>query len=250
MFWECGMTQLDRALSEIQKRRSVRTPILGAVLDMSDEAVDALLADARGDGRLISCAVEVGGKKVMEYRCSTSGAGDLSHVPIFTKRHREPDPVRARMKEGFHQPAQASGGPDASRGDRPAAPAPVFKEKPVAKQTNQDKVVEFLKKHGQSTTEQIAKGIRTTNATLSTFMGTLCKTRGVRRVKRGVYEMAGGSRAGEQPTPPGRTADAARKDSQSAFAQTLADLRSRRGFLMAEISKLDAAIEAVEAIAA
>src|SRR5688500_1809247 len=102
-----GMTQLERALAEIRKRPSVRTPVLASILDMDDAEVDALLAGPRASGYLITCDVQVGERKVIEYRCSASSGGT---VPAFkpTKSARPVDPVRERLRE-WGTPSTATG---------------------------------------------------------------------------------------------------------------------------------------------
>lgn len=110
-------------------------------------------------------------------------------------------------------------------------------KKPLA-----ERIVETLRKHGDLDLDAIAKHAGTTKTTLSTMMGSLCKSHGVRRVKRGVYAI-GGEPSKNEGRKPGKVND-------SPLDKVLADLRGRKESLLAEATKIDVAIAAVEAIAA
>jgi hypothetical protein len=118
-----------------------------------------------------------------------------------------------------------------------------------------ERVLNALSAHGPMTLESLAKHADTTVSTLYTMMGTLKKKHGVARVghegKAAIYGIAGND------TPPQRrkakkpTRVAPKKDAAgSALLATVRDLKQRRDALMADVSKIDRAIEAVEALAA
>lgn len=245
------MTPTDRAIEEIRKRRSVRTPILAALLDLEDAEVDALLAEPLGRGALIGCDVEVGGATVKEYRCSLNGGGALADAFItYTRNGRKADPVKARLAE-WRQPKPST--PEASAGValpaplRPAAPRAVdspkeevmANEKPLA-----ERIVDALKKHGKLNLDQLAKHASTTKGTLYTMMGSLVKNHGVRRVagERGSYEIGNATALRDAP------ARAAPPINGSPYAGVRADLNAKKTAMLLDLTKLEAAIQAIEAL--
>jgi hypothetical protein len=237
-----AVTPTDRAIEEIRKRRSVRTPILAALLDMEDAEVDALLAEPLGRGALIGCDVQVGEVKVKEYRCSMTGGG-RTHDSLPEEGRQCTDPVKARLAEWGRNPSigQASADVAQSAPSRPAAPAPVDspKEEPM-QGTIIERALAALKKHEELSLSALAQARRHLEASMSTYTGTLMKKHGVSRIvgKRGVY-MLGAVQ---------RQAPSALPVSGSPYASALADLRTKREAMALDLTKLDSAISAIEAL--
>lgn len=98
-----------------------------------------------------------------------------------------------------------------------------------------ERVLEALKKHGDSNLEELAKHTGSTAGSLSTMVA---KVKGVRRVSRGVY--------GVGTTPPPKTA---KRVAAGSFGTALTALRDERAGLVTQLGKLDRAIEAIEALA-
>jgi biotin operon repressor len=239
------MTTLDRAIAEIQKRPSVRTPVLASLLGLSDAEVDQLLDQPREQGVLITCDVEVSGKRVTEYRMATASPfKDNPTGHLFT-------PMKPKTAA-----AQASAASRTTAPIRPAAPVPAAaqEEEPMKeKKTVAERAIDAMRKHKCLTLEQLAKHAGSTKASLYTVMAEL-KKQGIRRVhgERGVYELATDAKAAK-PAPKVKRKPHGRGNGHAdagLFVSTIRDLRERRDALLAEIGKLDRAIEAVEAIAA
>ena len=85
-------TAIDTALAMIRQHVAMRTPQLAEKLGSSEAAVDAMLEPARTRGELITCQVEAGGRRVVEYRCSVNGGRYTIHGGFVPLR----DPSRAQ----------------------------------------------------------------------------------------------------------------------------------------------------------
>jgi DNA-binding IclR family transcriptional regulator len=119
-------------------------------------------------------------------------------------------------------------------------------KKPLA-----ERIVAALREHGNLTLEKIAKHADTTVATLYTMMGTLKKLHGVTQGRDG--RPLRGLRLGQGDAGKPRARDALASGGElgrkTPYAATLAGLAARRTDLLAEVAKVDRAIEAVKAIA-
>lgn len=120
-----------------------------------------------------------------------------------------------------------------------------------------ERIVKALREHGKLTLEQIAKHADTSVATLYTMMGTLKKHHGVARAgsegKAAIYGFAVKGAPQQRKSKKKRAAPKTRSkkgEASDALTGTVRDLKRRREALMDDVSKLDRAIEAVEALAA
>lgn len=118
---------IDNIVAEIRKRGGLRTPGLALVFHMSEPQLDAALEPlcATG-GPLISCDVEVAGKRVKEYRASTIGGGKLNDT-FTTAPGRPRRAVEPKANPAFGS-ARAVTQALAARFQKPTATWPVSKE--------------------------------------------------------------------------------------------------------------------------
>lgn len=116
----------DVALELIGKRGTLRTPAIAEALGVGEAAVDAMLAPHCASGKLVTCSIEQGERKVIEYRISMSGGGKLvSYAPNAPRAmpHAVHEAARARHVERVlnrttepaaqRMPAKATSGGDA-----------------------------------------------------------------------------------------------------------------------------------------
>ncbi len=162
-------TALDMAIAEIHKRGAMRTHDLAELLGIGEAAVDAMLAPAWADGRLVTCAVELaGGRHVTEYRCSASGGGSTAH-PLRVWR---PNAAQVLVK------AETSYGtaPTPSEGDavllRPALDMDaIYRTRKEPPQVNLiERAQALFKKHGPMTARQV----RDVDAVVAVQLKRLC----------------------------------------------------------------------------
>lgn len=116
------------------------------------------------------------------------GLRDSATVYKFGKPPKESTAAEPGSDRGSgHQPRPAS-----TTALAPARPAEQRdEEEHMQKKPLKDRIVEALRSHGALNVDQLAKHADTTKATLGTMMGTLQKTAGVVKVKRGVYALKG-----------------------------------------------------------
>lgn len=191
---------------------------------------------------------DVGGPITLPY----APKPDAPHLSVAA---REIAAMRASKQPAQPKTAagQASAGTVPLAHERPAAPAPAAA--PLEEQSMSDKkpladrIHDALKAHGPMDAEQLAKRSGTTRATIYTMAGTLQKKFGVTKHQPGgkatnaIYALPG------QKTPEPKAKPFGTSAHGSPFAKTVADLEARRAGLMAEVSKIDRAIEAVRAVA-
>lgn len=179
------------AVEFIRKRGTVRTPAIAEELGIGEAAVDAMLAPEAKRGVLNKCDVLVGGRWIVEYRCSASGGAMTLHTredqkkpPTFPQQriHESPAPQRSDVEKPSNRAALASsttGSASASAGDQPREKAPMT--------TFFEKVSKIFRERGPLTSRELtAAGVKDANA--STLLGQLAK-----RSKLGI--LGGGARS-------------------------------------------------------
>lgn len=182
------MTALDAAIDAVRKGGPLRTPALAELLGIGEAAVDAMLAPARADGRLICCDVEVGGRKVVEYRMSLSGGGRL--VNQF-KPYRSPVPVAPRADAETNEQVNAGSASHSSGPADQVAPGPRSPLQPRETRTMsvREKIEAALRKHGPMTVAAMRKHVDTSG--LSGLMSKLARTGVTKKLgggaKSGIY---------------------------------------------------------------
>lgn len=144
---------LEHAIGLIAKRGALRTPALAEALGIGEAALDAMLEPASRDGRLTTCTVEAGGRRVIEYRCSASGG---RYDPIWRK--------------GLHQERRAKGELLFKREETFGTEPPAIEHTPIraepagtftpkgdpAVTTLIERAQALFKKHGPMTKREIA----------------------------------------------------------------------------------------------
>lgn len=229
--------KVDRAVAFIRQNGAARTNKLAALLDLEPRQVDALLAEPAATGVLITCDVQLGdGSRTKEYRCSAAGAVKNPYRVGYPKPAAERAPDRAPTPATTPSPSRPVATEEKSMADK----------KPLA-----ERIVEALRAHGNLTLTQLAKHAGTTVSTLYTMMGSLKKKHGVQRIsisrEGAVYGLGEPEPKAPQATKPPK---AKAPKAADPYAPAMEGLRARRAELVAEIAKIDRAIEAIGAIAA
>ena len=170
-------TALDAAIEIIRKRGATRTPQLAEELRIGETAVDAMLEPARTDGRLVSCSVEVGGRKLTEYR--VSAAVLKAEVNPWVPLKPRPTHVAAARPRGETEPTSSSsrpGEPEAAQAATPQQP------KGKAAMTVRDRIEAALKAHGPMDVKELRKHVNA--EALAAVCSSICK--------RGIIRKLGG----------------------------------------------------------
>jgi hypothetical protein len=144
---------MDTALRLIAKRGAMRTPALAEELQLGEGAVDAMLAPAATDGRLVTCSVTVGDRQVIEYRCSAAGVQFRIHggarLPAGAPQRVAPRPI---VESSYGVPPQPIP-------TKPAAPATTSKGENTMSGLV-DRITAAFKKHGPMTLARAARARR------------------------------------------------------------------------------------------
>lgn len=157
---------LDTAVNLIRDRGGLRTPGLALTFHMTEGELDRTLAPlCTPGGPLISCDVEVAGKRVKEYRASTIGGGKLKEIGYSGAARAQPkktgEPFGDRTE--ITQALNARFTPPPRQNERVQSPEPATKPAPAQPSrkeishpmTTADSILQALKKHGPMTTAQL-----------------------------------------------------------------------------------------------
>jgi len=209
------------AMDLIRKRGTLRTPAIAEQLGIGEAAVDALLEPfSRSGGELITCAVQVGDRRVIEYRCSTLGGYTNGDWRTKSEHRKPPTPIKeptAPQRESGSRSADAgdgAGGTSAGLHTRPlsatsAADAVATKEEHGMK-TFLERVTAVLQKHGPMTSKELREhGMEDANA--STLVGQLAN--------RGALAKVGGGKRSTIYGLPGQKANDAKAEKSSPIAR-------------------------------
>lgn len=203
---------LDTIIETIRERGSLRTPELARAFNVSDAELDRALWPACGIGQaLISCVVEVAGKRVKEYRASAIGGGKLNDT--FTAVGRPRTAVDQKTDPAFGSAKAVTQALAARFTPAPIASAPAA-AKPTAKRqeanpamSTTDKILKALEKHGPMTTAQLREHVD--YQFLSTVTGQLARKGRIKKLggaDRGtIYGLEGQKASEGAPAAPKRT---------------------------------------------
>lgn len=208
---------LDSVVTMIRERGGLRTPGLALAFNMSEAEIDrALWPLCAPGGPLISCLVEVDGKRVKEYRASIIGGGKAKEIaysgtpratPVQSQPFGAPKGITQALNARFTPPSRQT--PVSQPAVKPA-PAKTPRKEIEHTMTTASKILNALEKHGPMSTAQLREHVN--YPYLSTVASQLARKGKIKKLggadRGAIYGLEGQKAPDGAPAAPKRTAGA------------------------------------------